>query len=338
MMRMTRKIVIVLIASAMLLSLPSALAGCACSAGGTWDPYAFLNYNPTLSISSTADGRSAGVQDDYRAEDFPNGDILRPMPSVSSSDTVLAITEKENSSDGAYVKGALMLSRGSLVNQNNTLKSPEEIASALGRAGVTPSDRIVVYGDDPGDAALGFLALKYVGQRDVSLLDGGIERWKSMGLPVQSTPSVRDDSDYTPNKQELVATYDYVISGEAQIVDARPFRDFGLSRIPGAIHIDSERITDGDRIVDNETLSGLFAPLQRDRPVVVYSENLNQSSLVWFALQLMGYNAKIYSWSDWVSHTTSLTQNAPGALGRSSTAVTGSEGTGSGSRYRKLGR
>lgn len=336
MMRMTRKIVMVLMLSAVLLSLPPALAGCACSAGGTWDPYAFLNYNPTLSISSSGDGRSAAVQDDYRVEDFPNGDILRPMPSVSSSDTVLAITE--NSSDAAYVKGALMLSRGSLVNQNNTLKSPEEIARALGSTGVTSSDRIVVYGDDPGDAALGFLALKYVGHRNVSLLDGGIERWKSMGLPVQSAPSVREETVYIPNRQDLLATYDYVMSGDAQLVDARPFRDFGLSRIPGAIHIDSERITDGDRIVDNETLSGLFAPLQRDRPVVVYSENPNQSSLVWFALQLMGYNATLYSWSDWVSHTASVTQSAPGALGRSSTAITGSEGTGSGGRYRKLGR
>ncbi|MCX8207364.1 MAG: rhodanese-like domain-containing protein [Methanothrix sp.] len=331
-------IVMVLIVSAMLLSLPSALAGCACSAGGTWDPYAFLNYNPTLSVSSTTDGRSAALQDDYRAEEFPNGDILRPVPSVSSSDTVLAITEKENSSGGTYVKGALMLSRGSLVNQNGTLKSPEDIASAIGTTGVTPSDRIVVYGDDLGDAALGFLALKYVGHRDVSLLDGGIDRWRSMGLPVQSTPSVREKSDYIPNKQDLVATYDYVMSGEAQIVDARPFRDFGVSRIPGAIHIDSERLKDGDRIADNESLSSLFAPLQRERPVVVYSENLNQASIVWFALQLMGYNATIYPWSDWLSHTTSVTQNAPGALGHSTCAVAGSEGTVSGSRYRKLGR
>lgn len=334
MMAMTIKTVTILMASAMLLSLPAALAGCACSAGGTWDPYAFLNYNPTQSVSSTADGRSAAVQDDYRAEDFPNGDILKPMPSVSSSDTVLAITERE--SDGAYLKGALRLSRGSLVNPNGTLKSPEEIASALGSIGVTNSDRIVVYGDDLEDAALGFLAMKYVGHRDVSLLDGDVERWRSMGLPLQSVPSVRDGSAYIPDKQNLVATYDYVMSGEAQIVDARPFRDFGLSRIPGAVHIDSERVRDGDRIADNETLVGLFAPLQIDRPVVVYSENPGHASIVWFALQLMGYNATTYSWNDWLSHSPAVTQNAPGALGRSSSSVTGSESTES--RYRKLGR
>ncbi|MCQ8903293.1 MAG: rhodanese-like domain-containing protein [Methanothrix sp.] len=333
---MTVKIVTLLMASAMLLSLPSALAGCACSAGGTWDPYAFLNYNPSQGVSSSSDGRSV-LQDDYRSDEFTNGDLLRPMPSVSSSDTVLTISG-DGSDEGVYVKGALRLSRGSLVNQNGTLKSPEEIARALGSIGVDPSDRIVVYGDHLGDAALGFLALKYVGHRDVSLLDGGVERWRSMGLPVQSTPSVRAEGVYIPDKQDLVATYDYVISGEAQIVDARPFRDFGLSRIPGAIHIDSERLIDGDRIVDNASLESLFAPLQRGRPVVVYSENPDQSSLVWFALQLMGYNATIYSWSDWISHTTTVNQNAPGALGRSSSAVTGSEVTGSGSRYRKLGR
>lgn len=337
MITMTIKILTILMAAAMLLSLPPALAGCACSAGGTWDPYAFLNYNPTLSVSSTSvDGRSAAVQDDYRADDFPNGDILKPMPSVSSSDTVLAITDRE--SDGAYLKGALRLSRGSLVNPNGTLKSPEEIANALGSIGVTNSDRIVVYGDDLGDAALGFLAMKYVGHRDVSLLDGDVERWRSMGLPVQSVPSVREEGAYIPNRQDLVATYDYVVSGDAQVVDARPFRDFGLSRIPGAVHIDSERVRDGDRVADNETLSGLFAPLRRDVPVVVYSENPDDASIVWFALQLMGYNATIYSWNDWLSHSPAATQNAPGALGRSSSSVTGSDATVSGSRYRKLGR
>lgn len=337
MITMTIKIMRVLIATVMIASvvLPSALAGCACSAGGTWDPYAFLNYNPGQGVSSSAEARSTAVRDDYRSDDFPNGGLLKPMPSVSSSDTVVTISESENSSDGIYIKGALRLSRGALVNQNSTLKSPEEIANALGSIGVTPSDRIVVCGDDLGDAALGFLALKYVGHRDVSLLDGDVERWNSMGLPVQNAPSVREESTYIPDKQNLVATYDYVMSGDAQIVDARPFRDFGLSRIPGAIHIDSERLTDGDRIADNETLMGLFAPLQRDRPVVIYSENPDQASIVWFALQLMGYNAMIYSWGDWVTH---MTQNAPGALGRQSTAVTGSETTGSESRYRKLGR
>lgn len=338
MISMTMKIVTVLVTSAVLLSLPTALAGCACSAGGTWDPYAFLNYNPLqgYGVSSSAEGRSTATQDDYRSDDFPNGDILRPLPSVSSSDTILFVSEEENPNDGIYVKGALRLSRDSLVNRNGTLKSPEEIASALGSAGLTPSDRIVVCGDDLGDAALGFLALKYVGHRDVSLLDGDVERWRSMGLPVQSAPSVRNQSVYLPNKQNLVATYDYVMSGEAQMVDARPFRDFGLSRIPGAIHIDSEKLTDGDRIADNGTLQSLFAPLQRDRPVVVYSENPDQAAIVWFALQLAGYNAMIYSWSDWVSHSTELTQNAPGALGRQSTAVAGSETAVS--RYRKLGR
>ncbi|ABK15068.1 MULTISPECIES: sulfurtransferase [Methanothrix] len=334
MIAMTIQTATILMVSAMLLSLPAALAGCACSAGGTWDPYAFLNYNPAQSVSPSAEGKSTAMQDDYRSDDFPNGDLLRPMPSVSSSDTVLAITENLN--DGIYVKGAMRLSRGSLVNQNGTLKSPEEIASALGSIGVTNSDRIVVYGDDLEDAALGFFALKYVGHRDVSLLDGDVERWQSMGLPVQNVPSVRDESAYIPNKQNLVATYDYVMSGEVQIVDARPFRDFGLSRIPGAVHIDSERARDGDRIADNETLMELFAPLQIDRPVVVYSENPGHASIVWFALQLMGYNAMIYPWSDWISHSPTVAQNAPGALGRSSSSVTDSESTES--RYRKLGR
>ena len=32
---------------------------------------------------------------------------------------------------------------------------------------------------------------------------------------------------------------------------------------------------------------------------MVYSDDYSRSALVWYALQLMGYEASIYTWEDW---------------------------------------
>jgi thiosulfate/3-mercaptopyruvate sulfurtransferase len=32
---------------------------------------------------------------------------------------------------------------------------------------------------------------------------------------------------------------------------------------------------------------------------VVYSDDIFGASIVWFALELMGYDARVYRWQDW---------------------------------------
>ena len=49
-------------------------------------------------------------------------------------------------------------------------------------------------------------------------------------------------------KPELLATYDFVVNGGAQIVDARPARDYGIGSIPGAVNIPYENVVDKERI------------------------------------------------------------------------------------------
>ena len=91
-------------------------------------------------------------------------------------------------------------------------------------------------------------------------------------------------------------------SGQAQIVDARPFVEFGKGRIPGSVALDPANIIKGDRIKNGDDLSMVFSRLDKDKPIVVYSSDYSRSSLVWYALQLMGYEASIYTWEDWKAH------------------------------------
>jgi len=61
-------------------------------------------------------------------------------------------------------------------------------------------------------------------------------------------------------------------------------------------------VLDGKRIKDEAALKRVFAVLSKERPVVVYTNTGIKASVEWFVLKLMGYDAKLYSWQDWLYH------------------------------------
>ena len=68
------------------------------------------------------------------------------------------------------------------------------------------------------------------------VLDGSIDDWAAAGLNTSEKPAKRPKTNYTiALRPQLLATYDFVVNGGAQIVDARPARDFSIGSIPGAV-------------------------------------------------------------------------------------------------------
>ncbi|HEY0504940.1 MAG TPA: sulfurtransferase [Lysobacter sp.] len=67
-----------------------------------------------------------------------------------------------------------------------------DFTASLGRWGVTPQHQVVVY--DAADGALAAARLWYMlrllGHKRVAVLDGGLQRWQSLGLPMESTVPV----------------------------------------------------------------------------------------------------------------------------------------------------
>ncbi|OPY43491.1 MAG: putative thiosulfate sulfurtransferase [Methanosaeta sp. PtaU1.Bin016] len=230
----------------------------------------------------------------------------------------------------SHIKNAIHISSRDFLDSDGKLKSSQELAIVLGDAGISRDNSVVVYGtsESSGEAEFAFLVLRYLGQREVRLLDGSLADWQAAGLPVESSESKRPRADYIPEVQsDVIANYDYVKSNQAQIVDARPFVEFGKGRIPGSTALDPATIIKGEKIKSVEDLSVVFDRLSKDRPIVVYSSDYSRSSLVWYALQLMGYKASIYTWEDWKEHDTANSQTA---------AIT-SMGSSAGSKFTKLG-
>jgi thiosulfate/3-mercaptopyruvate sulfurtransferase len=81
------------------------------------------------------------------------------------------------------------------------LKSHDEVAAILGRAGLGAGDHIVVY-DQSGLAATALLAvLGWAGATHVSYLDGGIEAWHAAGFHTSTEPSTRDARTFSGTVQ-----------------------------------------------------------------------------------------------------------------------------------------
>jgi thiosulfate/3-mercaptopyruvate sulfurtransferase len=296
----------------LVLLVPGVYAGCACSAVGNWDPSSFLNSDvPGVDsatertdngTNSTSNGTQSEPQTVLRSDLFPNGQIIKSLQSVSSSDLVLDVSN-DNSYSRSHIKGALHVSSKSFLNDNGTLKPVSEQAKILGDAGVSRKDSAVIYSNNLGDATFFFWTMRYLGQEDVKVLDGSLEDWKAAGLPIDSIQRTKPAVEYSPSlNSEILADYDFVKTDSGQIVDARPFTEFSKGHISVATPLDPAKILVNGKFKDGKDLANVFGSLAKDKSTVVYSSDYGQASLVWYALQLMGYDAKIYAWQDWAAH------------------------------------
>jgi thiosulfate/3-mercaptopyruvate sulfurtransferase len=312
---MTKFNIIVILIISLIAFAPEVDAGCACSAGN-WDPSGFLNSevgtgqivqpgsagDSSAGNSGSSGSSTASTQKSFdRVASFSNGAILKAMKSVSSSDVVMDVSNG-NSYASSHIKNAIHIPSKDFLNSVGSLKTEEELAKVLGDAGVSRDDSVVLYAgkESSGEAEFAFLVLRYLGQKDVRLLDGSLADWKAAGLPEEAPANILPGTEYKPLvKPEVIAEYQYVKSGQAQIIDVRPFVEFGKGRITGSIALDPANVVKGDKIKSGADLGTVFSRLDKEKPIVVYSDDYSRSALVWYALQLMGYEASIYTWEDW---------------------------------------
>ncbi len=254
--------------------------------------------------SSVTTGDASFVEADSRAELFMKGEYLKPLSSFSRDSLIVDVSNQRSKKDGNIV-GAINIPSKTFLNDNGTLKPIADAARILGSAGVSSRDSVIVYSDNfsSGEATFVFWQLSYLGHEDVKALDGGLEDWKRASLPLETKQNLRAPTNYTPHlRPELLADYDYVESGRAQLVDARDFLEYGKGRIPGAFYVGTDSVLEDGRLKAGSELNDTFAKLSKNRPVVVYSSDFMSASLVWYALQLMGFDSRIYSWQDWQEH------------------------------------
>jgi len=224
---------------------------------------------------------------------------------VSENDVVLDISPRAK----RYIDGAINLNFEDFYGEGWILKPASEIAKILGNAGISRNDSVVITGEclpcggGPSPAAFSYWVMKYLGHDRVRLLDGGLEDWEAAGLNTSEKPSIRQQTNYTFRmRPELLASFDFVTNGGAQIIDARSPENFEIASIPNAINIPYENILENNKIRNETELEKIFSNLSKDKPVVVYTNVGFEAALVWLALDLMDYDARLYTWRDWLEN------------------------------------
>lgn len=230
---------------------------------------------------------------------------MAPVSNMSKFDVLLDVSPDEKE----FIPGAVYIDYRKF-QDNGTLRPASELARILGDAGISSNNSVLIYGEcqcamGPAASSYVYLIMRYLGHDPdkIRVLDGGIRDWVDANHSAVNQSKILPRTSYAfEQKSEFLATYEYVKSGNAQLVDARIPQDFGTESMLGSINIPFDQIMSNRMIKDEADLKKMFSVLQKDRPVVVYSGEGEQASLVWFALEILGYDAKLYTWHDWLLH------------------------------------
>jgi thiosulfate/3-mercaptopyruvate sulfurtransferase len=112
-------------------------------------------------------------------------------------------------------------------NGRHPLPSPAMFSAFLARHGVTTQSHVVAYDDVGGQfAARLWWLCRWVGLRNASLLDGGIQRWVAQARPISTAIPVTKPASFAGRADSfMISTVDEVLSriGRADLVliDAR---------------------------------------------------------------------------------------------------------------------
>lgn len=204
------------------------------------------------------------------------------------------------------------------------LPSAEVLDSVLEARGISDHSRIVLYSArqyfTPTSRTL--FTLEYAGLAGrVSILDGGLEVWKSEGraittdvpapargrLSTRPNPAVVVDADFVRASLES-SKIRLVDARDTSYYNGRETRQGRNGHIKGAVSIPFTTMVDSSgRFRSTSVLQAQFAAagVQPGQTVVTYCHIGQQASLVWFVARVLGYDARIYdgSFQDWAART-----------------------------------
>jgi thiosulfate/3-mercaptopyruvate sulfurtransferase len=192
------------------------------------------------------------------------------------------------------------------------------LVAQLSALGVTPSSRLVVYGQKlDAEVAKTAWALAYIGHTRIEVIDGGLDALSGTIPLVREAPAVRATPYLADFRRNLLATADHILARLKEdttwIIDARDLADYRgdkssavrFGHIPGARHwpIQNELADDGrleSPVILRQRLQETgIAPA---RPIVLYCGGGGRAARSFLALSAAGYHdLAVYpaSWREW---------------------------------------
>ncbi len=180
--------------------------------------------------------------------------------------------------------------------------------------GITTDKKVIFYDEISGMlAARGVWLLLYFSHPDVSILDGGLKKWKQENLPLETKLNGFNPAIFSGKiNSEMISGFEYIQKNLDQltIIDTRSEGEFNgkiiraarLGHLPKAINIDwNLNINEDGTFKTDEKLSKLY-DIPKNSKIVTYCQGAYRASNTFLILKKLGFeNVRVYlgSWGEW---------------------------------------
>jgi len=237
---------------------------------------------------------------------------------LNDSNVIIADTRSFKEYSEGHIPGAVHLdlfafhwidtTKEGITNFNN---QSQTLFSFLG---VTPEKKVIFYDTISGMlAARGVWMLMYFSHPHVSMLDGGITKWKKENLPLETKPNGFQPSTFSGKiNPDIISGFEYIRYNldHLNILDARSVGEYDGSwiraaqsgHIPNSINIDWNKNLNKDGTFKNDEELSQMYDIPKDSEIVTYCQGAYRAANTFLALKKLGFkNVRVYlgSWGEW---------------------------------------
>lgn len=237
------------------------------------------------------------------------------MAKVKTDKNMITIhTGRAKDYQKAHIRGSILLSYKDTEKSGDIkglMKSADELATLLGKAGVNQNNTIVLYdGGTQKYSGRVYWILKYLGAEDVRLLHKDLLTWRKARVPLTATPKKLKPTTFeVAINTNILASTDLVKQAQSKaqtvLVDARELAEFngtdGKSKghIPSATLINyKDFLTESGAFKSNEEIENLVsdAGISSDKEVILYCQTSIRGAVSFFVFKnILGFeNVKLY--------------------------------------------
>lgn len=236
------------------------------------------------------------------------------LSKIIGNDKVVVVDVRKSADyKKTHIKGAVNLDVTLLCDNapvKSMLKPKSEVASELGKHGISTSKKVVVYCETGVRAGRLYWILDYMGHKDVHMLDGQMDAWFKKRKPITNKVTNPKPVTFTPSiNSSVLVNKAYVNSKKSAagtiLIDTRKAEEYSAGHIGNAVNIPHKKFLNKHKIKSNADIKAILSSkgVSKDKEIILYCKTSTTAGLAYFIMKsLLGYsNVKLYdgAWEEW---------------------------------------